>query len=176
MSVTLLAETSARTPAGPSPPSLRRDLTYVELVHQPGRIERWIRFGAVDDELVIDRQTRFLGFRPDAILAFVRWASNDFGTAVSRIAILRAVRPGEGLSTVPGVIPGGECLLRVSGWSRVERVLKAIDAVEAIGVEPATAAPDHWRHLHHRLVAGEPPRAYSLERHRAWLSRQALLS
>ncbi|MCQ8140488.1 DUF2840 domain-containing protein, partial [Vibrio parahaemolyticus] len=41
--------------------------------------------------------------------------------------------------------PGGEILLRVDNWPKVERVLQAIDAVEALDVDPADAAPEHWR-------------------------------
>ena len=62
----------------------------------------------------------------------MRWVANDFGTAVSRIDILRAVRPGEPFSTVPHVRPGGESLLHQSGWPKVEKVLQAIDAVAAL--------------------------------------------
>ena len=48
--------------------------------------------------------------------------SNDFGTVVSRIDIVRAVAPGEAYQTLPFVRPGGEILLRISGWPKVERV------------------------------------------------------
>ena len=111
---------------------------------------------------------------PGSIFAYVRWAANDFGTVVSRIDILRAVMPGEAFSTVRYVRPGGEIFLRLSGWPRVERVLQAIDAVEQLGVDPADACPDHWRQLHNRLASGEPPRAYTAERHRAWLLRRSI--
>ena len=53
-----------------------------------------------------------------------------------------------------------------------ERVLQAIDAVEAIGVDTDKAAPDHWRHVHNRLRVGQEPRAYTRARHRAWLLRR----
>ncbi len=176
MSSVTLPGAAPSAPAADGRSALRRDLTYVELVHQPDRAQRWIRFGVAHDEVIVDRRIRFLGFRPNAVLAFVRWAANDFGTVVSRIDILRAVGRGESHSTVPGVIPGGDSLLRLSGWDRVERVLQAIDAIEALGLNPAEAAPDHWRHLHHRLSAGEPVCAYTLERHRAWRARRELLS
>jgi len=91
---------------------------------------------------------------------------------VSRIDILRAVASGEPYSTVPFIRPGGEILLRLSGWPRVQRVLQAIDAVEAADVDPVDACPDHWRHVHNRLVAGEEPRPYLPERHAAWLKRR----
>jgi hypothetical protein len=63
-------------------------------------------------------------------------------------------------STVPHVRPVGEILLRVSGWPKVERVLQATDTVEQAGVDPATARPGDWRHVHNRLAAGKEPRPY----------------
>lgn len=148
------------------------DLTRVELLHDEGRVERWTRFGRAATEEILDRRRRALWFAPGAVFAFVRWAANDYGTAVSRIDIMRAVRAGEPLTTVPGVRPGGEVYLRLNGWARVERVLQAIDQVEALDIDPVDACPDHWRHIANRLTVGETPRAYSLERHRAWLLRQ----
>jgi len=95
-----------------------------------------------------------------------------YGTVVSRIDILRAVRSGERYSTVPFVRPGGESLLRLAGWPKVEKVLQAIDIVEALGIDPVDAAPEHWRHVHNRLSVGERPRPYTPSRHRAWLHRR----
>jgi hypothetical protein len=150
------------------------DLTHVELTWVEKQIEHWIRFGHVAEEKILDRRRRVVSFVPNSVFAFVRWASNDFGTVVSRIDILRAVAPGERCATVPYVRPGGDILLRISGWPKVERVLQTIDAVEATGVDPADAAPDHWRHVHNRLAASEVPRSYSSARHQAWLRRRAI--
>lgn len=155
--------------------ALARDgLTHVELTWIEKKLEHWIRFGRVAQDRILTRRTRVVGFRPGAVFAFVRWASNDVGTVVSRLDILRAVRRGEGCSTVPGVAPGGELLVRQSGWANVKRALETIDAVEALGLDPAAAAPDYWRHVHSRLVARQAPRAYSLARHRAWCLREEL--
>jgi hypothetical protein len=88
--------------------------------------------------------------------------------------IVRAVASGEPYSTVPYVRPGGEILLRLSGWPKVERVLQAVDAVEVLGIHPADAAPDHWQHVHNRLTAGEEPPVYTRQRHEAWLRRKAI--
>jgi len=148
------------------------ELTHVELTWLKKCIENWIRFGHVVEEHVIDRERRVVSFAPGSIFAFVRWASNDYGTIVSRIDILRAVGPGERYSTVPFVRPGGESLLRLAGWPKVEKVLQAIDIVEALGIHPADAAPEHWRHIHNRLSVGERPRPYTRSRHQAWLHRQ----
>lgn len=147
-------------------------LTHVELIWIEKQIEHWIRFGRVSGETILDRPRRTLHFAPGAVFTFVRWVANDFGTTVSRLDILRAVWPGQAYSTVRGVHPGGELLLRVSSWPKVERVLQAIDAIEALGVNPADASPDYWRHLGNRLAAGEAARPYTRAQHRAWLKRR----
>ncbi len=147
-------------------------LTEVELYFLKGKIERWIRFGAPVSERTLDRRKRITSFAPGSIFAFVRWASNGYGTLVSRIDILRACNSGEAYSTVPGVKPGAEILLRTHGWDKVQRVLRAIDAVEALGFPPQDICPDHWRHIHNLLTAGLPARPYSRARHQAWLLRE----
>ncbi len=149
-------------------------LTYVDLIWIEKRFQRWIRFGRIASEQITDRRRSTVGFAPGSIFAFVRWAANDYGTIVSRIDILRAVRPGEACSTVGYVRPGGESLLRLSGWPKVERALQAIDAVEALDLDPLDAAPDHWRHVHNRLIAGVAPHPYTRERHAAWLKRRKI--
>jgi hypothetical protein len=147
-------------------------LTHVELTWYEKKIEHWICFGDYVEEKILDRRRRIVSFDPGSIFAFVRWASNDYGTVVSRIDIVRAVAPREPFQTLPFVRPGGDILLRADGWPKVERVLQAIDAVEAIGVDADKAAPDHWRHVHNRLSVGQEPRAYTRAQHRAWLLRR----
>jgi len=137
-----------------------------------GSRRRLLRFGDHDEEKILDRRRRTIGFRSGAIFAFVRWSTNDFGTVSSRIDIVRAVAARESYQTLPFVRPGGEILLHIDGWPKVERVLQAIDAVEAIGVEPADIAPDHWRHVHSRLTVGHEPRPYTRAQHDAWLLRR----
>jgi len=170
------AHEAAAAPSSAPRPRRKPALTYVELIHQEGQIERWIRFGEVADEHILSRQIRFQGFAPGSVFGFVRWSANDFGTVVSRIDILQGVRRGEAYSTIPGVMPGAEILLRLWGWPKVEQVLLALDAIETLGIDPTEVASDHWRHLHHRLSAGQPAHPYTAERHAAWLVRRALLS
>lgn len=156
-------------------PSLHRreiPLTHVELIWIEKKIEHWLRFGRRAEEKILDRRRSISSFRPGSIFAFVRWASNDYGTVVSRMDIVRAVEPGARFQTLSFVRPGGEILLRVANWPKVERVLQAIDAIEALGVDPADVAPEYWRHLHNRLAAGHEPRAYTREQHAAWLQRR----
>jgi hypothetical protein len=152
------------------------DLTTVELLWLEKRIENRVRFGRPVSENVLDRTRRVLSFSPGSVFAFVRWTSNDFGTVLSRIDILRAVTPGQPYSTVPWITPGGKSLLRLSGWPKVERVLQMIDVVEALGIDPADAAHDYWHHAHNRLSVNETPRPYTRSRHQAWLHRRRATS
>ena len=123
----------------------------------------------------LDRHRRRVSFAPNAIFAIVRWAGNGYGAISSEIDIVRAVAPGERCTTAPFMQPGGEIFLSIKSWPKVERVLQAIDAVEALGIDPADATPDHWRHVHNRLIVCERPRAYTLTRHRAWLKRRRIV-
>ncbi|ACI52533.1 conserved hypothetical protein [Gluconacetobacter diazotrophicus PA1 5] len=150
-------------------------LTHVELTWIEKKIERWLRFGRRAEENILDRRRSISSFKPGSIFAFVRWASNDFGTTVSRMDIVRAVEAGAPYQTLPFVQPGGEILLRVDGWPKVERVLQAIDAVEALDIDPADAAPEYWRHLHNRLAVGDEPHAYTRAQHAAWLKRRRVM-
>lgn len=152
------------------------DFTTVELLWLEKRIENRIRFGRIAAEKILDRRRRVVSFAPGSIFAFVRWTANDFGTVISRLDILRAVPPGQRCSTVPWVAPGGESLLRLSGWPKVEKVLLLIDAVEALGFDPADAAPDYWHHIHNRLSVNETLRPYTRTRHQAWLQRRKIAS
>ena len=151
------------------------DLTEVELLWLEKRIENRIRFGRAVEEKILDRRRRLLSFAPGSIFAFVRWTSSDFGTVISRMDILRAVAPGQRCSTVPYVKPGGEILLRLSGWPKVERALQLIDAVEALDINPADAAHEYWHHVHNRLSVNENSRPYTKARHQAWLHRQRVM-
>jgi hypothetical protein len=150
------------------------DLTQVEILWLERRIENRIRFGRIVEEKILDPRRRVVLFAPGSIFAFVRWTSNDFGTVISRIDILRAVAAGQRCVTVPYVRPGAAILLRLSGWPKVERVLQLIDAIEALGIDPADAAPDYWHHVHNRLSVNEAPRTYTKSRHQAWLHRRRI--
>ena len=147
------------------------DMTDVELTWIEKKIEYWIRFGHEAHEQVLDRRRRVVSFRPNTVFAFVRWAGNDFGTIISRIDIVRAVEPGEPHQTLPFVRPGGEILLKIEGWPKVEDVLRHVDAIEAIGIDADAVSPDHWRHVHNQMAVGHQPRAYPPEQHRAFLLR-----
>lgn len=150
------------------------NLTHVELTWIEKHTENWIRFGHHVADRIIDRRRRVVSFAVGSIFAFVRWQANDYGTVRSKIDIIRCVGEGDAYSTTPCVQPGGAMLLSLSGWPKVEQTFKLIDSIEASGIDPCDVAPDHWRHIHNRLAVADVPRAYSGERHRAWLLRKGL--
>ena len=49
---------------------------------------------------------------------------------------------------------------------------RMVDAIESTGINPAEVSPHHWRHVHNRLTAGQEPRSYTVEQHRAILLRR----
>jgi conjugative transfer signal peptidase TraF len=63
--------------------------THIELVSLKRRTENWIRFGQIEEEHRLDHQCRVVSFAAGTVFALVRWASNDDGTVLSRIDILR---------------------------------------------------------------------------------------
>ena len=168
----MTGNTAPRVRGGPSPASPAPFTTLVELTWIERKIEHWIRFGRESYDQILDRRRRVVGFAPNSLFAFVRWASNDYGTIISRVDIVRAIGPGEPFQTLPCVRPGGEILLKIDGWPKVERVLQLIDAIEAMSLDPVDVAPDYWRHVHNRLTANHEPRAYTAEQHQAWLLRR----
>ena len=92
----MTGDAAPRVRGGPVPIAQRSDnLTHVELTWVEKKIENWIRFGTHAHEQILDRRRRVLSFRPGAVFAFVRWASNDFGTIISRIDVVRSVARGE---------------------------------------------------------------------------------
>ena len=149
-------------------------LTEVDLVWIEKRLQHWIRFGRPVRDDIRDRRRRTVAFRPGSVFAFVQWAANDYGTIRSRIDILRAIHPGEPCQTVPHVQPGGDLLLSVNGWPKVQSVLETIDAIEALDIDACDVAPEHWRHLNHSMRANIAPRAYTRLRHAAWLKRREI--
>ena len=118
------------------------ELTHVEFEWVKGRIENWIRFGRSVRQRVVDSRRRFVSFALGSIVAYIRWAANGYGTILSRIDIPRAVGSGESFSKFAYVRLGGESLLHLSTWRKAEKMLQAIDAVEALGIDPADVVPD----------------------------------
>jgi hypothetical protein len=153
----------------PRPVHMRISLAFVE-----HRVNVWLRFGQPVRETVLDRWRRVATFEPNAVCCRVKWIGNDYGTALWQLMVLQAPMPFDGAQRIAGVVPRARILLRADSVKQVKAVLEVIDAIEALGIEPAAVAATYWRTAGNRLAARQPLPDYTAERHAAHLARGAL--
>ncbi|MBD9394166.1 DUF2840 domain-containing protein [Acidovorax sp. ACV01] len=151
------------------PTRMRVSLAFVK-----DRVNVWLRFGEPTTEIVLDRWRRVAMFTPGAICCRVKWIGNDYGTALWQLMVLQAPTPFEDAQRIAGVLPGARILLRASGESQVKEMLAAIEAIEALGINPCATAATYWRTVGNRLAAWQPLPAYTAERHAAHRAREGL--
>ncbi|WP_372071464.1 DUF2840 domain-containing protein [Tistrella mobilis] len=150
--------------------------TRVEIAFYPEYLNHWLRFGEPDEQQDLDRRRSLALFEPGRVFGYVRWRGNEYGTQAWRFTIVRTAAPSVLLSRIEGVTPGGQVLLLASGNARVKRALLQIDALEAAGFEPADVSPAYYRHVHNRITAGQPVRAYTMAQHAANLAARQVVS
>lgn len=151
------------------PVSMRVSLAFVK-----HRVNIWLRFGKPSRETVLDRWRRCAVFDPGAVCCRVKWLGNDFGTAMWQLMVLQAPTGAAPVQRIGGVLPGAHLLLRIDGECGVKSVLRMIDDMEGVGIDPCTAALSYWSILGNRLASRQPLPVYDIERHIAHLSREAL--
>lgn len=166
--ITVQARPQAALPQRPVP--MRVSLAFVE-----HRVNVWLRFGEPERETVLDRWRRVATFEPNVVCCRVKWIGNDYGTALWQLMVLQSPMPLDGVQRIAGVAPGARILLRADGEKQVKAVLEVIDAIEALGVDPAAVAVTYWRTVGNRLAARQPLPDYTTERHAAHFARRALL-
>ncbi|GER05593.1 hypothetical protein JCM17846_32750 [Iodidimonas nitroreducens] len=116
--------------------------TRVEIVFYPEHLNHWLRFGAPDVQQDLDRRRSLALFKPGQVFGYIRWRANEYGTQEWRFTIVRAAEPSLLLSRIPGVCPGGEVLLLVTGNTKVKRALLQIDVLEAdASIRPTCRPP-----------------------------------
>ncbi len=152
----------------------RVPLTRVSLAYIEQRINLYLRFGHPARTMQLDRWRRCAVFLPAAIFCRIRWQANDYGTVRWQLMVLQACTPLDVMQSIPGIRPGARLLLHAEGEQKARSVLAQIDAIEALGIDPADVSPAYWRTLGNRLAARLPLPAYSAERHAAWLAGRAL--
>ena len=155
--------------AASDPPLTRVSLAFVER-----RINLYLRFGHPVHELRLDRWRRCATFLPAALFCRVRWESNDYGTTRWQLMVLQACTPLDAMQRIAGIKPGARLLLCAGGERQVQAVLQQIDAIEALGIDPAATSPAYWRTLGNRLAAHLPLPAYTTERHATYIAGEVL--
>ena len=150
--------------------------TRVEIAFYPEHLNHWLRFGDPDEQHDLDRRRSLALFKSGRLFGYVRWRANEYGTQDWRFTVVQTAEPSLLLSRIEGVTPGGEVLLLATGNAKVKRALLQIDALEAAGFEPADVSPAYYRHVHNRITAGQPIRAYSMAQHEAHLAARQVAS
>jgi hypothetical protein len=149
-------------------------LTRVSLAFVAQRLNLYLRFGQPVRELHLDAHRGCALFAPAAVFCRIRWESNDYGTTRWQLMVLQAGMPFDAVQRIAGIQPGARLLLCAEGERQVQSVLPQIDAIEALGIDPAVVAPAYWRALGNRLSAHLPLPAYTAERHAAFLVGEVL--
>jgi len=150
--------------------------TRVEIAFYPEHLNHWLRFGDPDEQHDLDWRRSLALFKPGRIFGYVRWRANEYGTQDWRFTIVQTAEPSLLLSHIEGVTHGGEVLLLVTGNAKVKRALLQIDMLETEGFEPSDVSPSYYRHVHNRITAGQPVRAYSMAQHEAHLAGRRVVS
>lgn len=149
-------------------------LTRVSLAYIEHRFKLYLRFGEPARTVRLDRWRRVAVFLPNVVFCRIRWQANDYGTVRWQLMVMQACTPLDAMQRIPGVQPGALLLLHAEGDHKVHVVLERIDAIEALGIAPASASPAYWRTLANRLAAHLPLPEYTAERHAAWLVGRTL--
>ena len=145
-------------------------LTRVALAFIEHHFNLYLRFGHPVREQRRDRCRRSALFTPAALFCRVRWEANNYGTTRWQLMVLQSSTPSDRIQRIAGIQPGARLLLCADGEPHVQSVLTRIDAIEALGIDPATVSPAYWRTLGNRLSARLPLPDYTAERHAAYLA------
>lgn len=149
-------------------------LTRVSLAFVKRQINLYLRFGHPVRELRLDRWRRCAMFPPAAVFCRMRWESNDYSTTRWQLMVLQTCTPLDAVQRIAGIQPGARLLLHAEGEQQVQSVLPQIDAIEALGINPAAVSLAYWRTLGNRMSARLPLPAYTVERHAAYLAGEVL--
>ena len=147
------------------------NLTHVELVLRPRKIEQWLRFGKPSKITKIDKKRQVASFKPYKTFAFVRFASNGEDRLIHRLDIVKTAMHDDDYQTLPFVRPGGFILLSVNTVHKVDQALRIIDLIETGGVPLPEVQSAYWCHLHCSLLGDRELPIYTFEKHQAWLTR-----
>jgi Protein of unknown function (DUF2840) len=152
------------------------NLTHVELVLRPRKIEQWLRFGKPFKITHIDKKRRVASFKPFKTFAFVRFASIGKDRIIHRLDIVETMQHDDDYETLPFVRPGGFIMLSLNTVERVDEALRIIDLIEFGGV-PLTEVPArYWLELDSSLKCNKKPPTYTLQDHQEWLKKTKELS
>ena len=129
--------------------------TGICLHFEEARINHRLRFGVPDYQVHLDKTRALAFFAANQTLGYIRWQANDYGTQDWQFCVVKTVsvkqHEDKDITAFPGIIPGADILLHVSGKTKVKRVLSLLDELEDRGAELTQITKSWWRQLHNRL-------------------------
>lgn len=137
-------------------PVSRADYTSVEIRWRKKRINHRLLFGEPDRLVRLDWQRRLAIFCPGKLVGYERWTGTKFGTKTCRIFIFRTAEAGHALSNIPGVKPGGTCLLKTSSNHQSKSVSSLMSNQDILG-SLGQLSDNAWRVIHNQIQAGYQP-------------------
>lgn len=140
-------------------------MTRVGLIYVPERINVYLRFGRPRLEQLVDAHRRWVEFADGAVFCRIRWERAEYGTTFWQLLILQASGPGKGSQRVDGVAPGANLLAKATGEAAVLALLRVIDAIENLRIDPTDVSPSYWRMLNNRRLARVDAADFGLDRH-----------
>jgi len=136
-----------------------RLFTQLLLAREGRRANDHVLFGRPIDTKLLNEKSTIHCLGIGQIFGFVRWRGDQYGTQTWRVVVAQAGRPGERLTSIPGVNPGAHLLLHAVGKTRAKRALRVIDMLSEAHVLHEIA-PVYWRHVHVQISKNEAPEPY----------------
>ncbi|WP_339862510.1 DUF2840 domain-containing protein [Paremcibacter congregatus] len=149
-------------------------LTRVHLHFGRDSFNYYIRFGIPKYRDDYTGREAYEYYSCGDIFGYIRWETNEYGTKIWRFFVLQGGDPTTAVCNIPGITPGAEVLLDVSGKARVHRLFEAIDLIEQAEIDLADVAPWYWIQTNARLNASLDPLPYEARLHNAWLLERAV--
>lgn len=151
-------------------------LTRVHLHYGRDNFNYYIRFGIPKYRDDYTGREAYEYYSCGAVFGYIRWETNEYGTKNWRLFVLRGGDPSIAVCHIPGITPGAEVLLDVSGKTRVHRLFEAIDLIELDGIELSDVAPWYWIQTNARLKSSLEPLPYKTALHKSWLLEREVLA
>lgn len=155
-----LAMVQALTQTAPTVMADKPNFTAVQLQYRKSRINHRLYFGAPRIRIRLDWQRSLAVFQPADIFGYIRWRANQYGTQHWSVFVVQACSQGP-MTALPGIAPGADLLLHVSGKSAVKRLLLKLETSQLKDLDLPQISPAYWRHLHLRLGVGDDPHGVS---------------
>ncbi len=101
---------------------------------------------------------KFAHFSAGKILGYSRWHSNQHGTLLWDIYVIRTCGAGEEAIKIPGVSPGVDVLLHTAGQHYCSKFLSLLKLLKGKGLYLPHVPASYYRYVHGRINVGLPVR------------------